>query len=133
VSSALSRQSIKAGPAINFGEDPHDLRLRRVGGTRTYAIGVVQPGEVADLETKLAAGKFVLWCSIADHRPRGMHAVLTVRPQAPLAGAALRTRGSAARPSEMTRRHARRDTDRSRRRLPAPPSGRAALPRVRPK
>ena len=35
---SLSRQSIKAGPAIvelaNFGEDEHDLRLRRVGGTR---------------------------------------------------------------------------------------------------
>jgi hypothetical protein len=79
----LSRQTIKAGPAIielaNFGEDPHDLRLRRVGGTRTYAIGTVQPGEVSDLETKLKAGKFVLWCSIADHRARGMHAVLTVR------------------------------------------------------
>jgi hypothetical protein len=79
----LSRQTIKAGPAIielaNFGEDPHDLRLKRVGGTRTYSIGVVRPGEASDLETKLRAGKFVLWCSIADHRARGMHAVLTVR------------------------------------------------------
>jgi plastocyanin len=79
----LSRQTIKAGTAIvelaNFGEDPHDLRLRRVGGTRTYAIGVVQPGEVSDLQAKLLAGKFQLWCSIAGHRARGMHAVLTVK------------------------------------------------------
>jgi hypothetical protein len=80
----LSRPTIRAGAAIlelaNFGEDPHDLRLRRVGGTRTYAIGVVQPGEVSDLETELRSGKFLLWCSIADHRARGMHAILTVKP-----------------------------------------------------
>jgi hypothetical protein len=79
---SLSRPTIKAGAAIvelaNFGEDPHDLRLKRIGGTRTYAIGVVQPGEVSDLQAKLLAGKFQLWCSIADHRARGMHAVLTV-------------------------------------------------------
>ena len=44
---ALSRSSIHHGPAIielvNFGEDDHDLALRRVGGTRTYRIGVVHP------------------------------------------------------------------------------------------
>ena len=37
----LSRQSIKAGWAIvelrNGGQDAHDLRMRRVGGTRVYA------------------------------------------------------------------------------------------------
>ena len=35
---ALSRPSMKAGTAIvelaNFGEDPHDLRLQRIGGTK---------------------------------------------------------------------------------------------------
>jgi hypothetical protein len=35
---ALSRPALNAGRAIvelvNFGEDPHDLRLQRVGGTR---------------------------------------------------------------------------------------------------
>ena len=80
---SLSRQSIKAGPAIvelaNFGEDAHDLRMKRVGGTRTYAIGVVQPGEVADLDARLLPGRFLVWCSIADHRARGMRAVLTVK------------------------------------------------------
>ncbi|MCP9484681.1 MAG: hypothetical protein MSC30_02375 [Gaiellaceae bacterium MAG52_C11] len=80
---SLSRQSIKAGPAIvelaNFGEDAHDLRMRRVGGTRTYAIGVVQAGEIADLEAKFLPGRFLVWCSIADHRARGMRTVLTVK------------------------------------------------------
>ncbi len=78
----LSRSSLKAGKVIvelvNFGEDPHDLRLKRIGGTRTYAIHVVQSGDSADLETTLKAGTFQLWCSIADHRQRGMTARLRV-------------------------------------------------------
>ena len=80
---ALSRQTLKQGPALielaNFGEDEHDLRLRRVGGTRTYAIGKVAPGERRTLETKLRAGTFRLWCSVGDHRSRGMTATLRVR------------------------------------------------------
>lgn len=80
----LSRASIKSGRAIielvNFGEDAHDLRLRRVGGTRTYAIRETQSGDTTQLATRLRAGRFVLWCSIADHRARGMHATLVVRP-----------------------------------------------------
>jgi hypothetical protein len=80
---ALSRPSLKAGPAIvelvNFGEDEHDLRLRRIGGTRTYRIGRVRPGAVGELEARFAAGRFTLWCSLADHRRRGMTATLAVR------------------------------------------------------
>ena len=79
---ALSRPTIVAGPAIvelvNFGEDEHDLRLRRFGGTRTYRIATVRPGGVAELETRLAPGRFRLWCSLADHRVRGMQATLVV-------------------------------------------------------
>jgi hypothetical protein len=79
----LSRPSIKAGPAIvqlaNFGEDEHDLRLRRAGGTRTYRIGKVRPGRVAELEARFLPGRFTLWCSLADHRQRGMRATLLVR------------------------------------------------------
>jgi plastocyanin len=78
----LSRLKIKAGPAIvqlaNFGEDPHDLRFRRAGGTRTYAIRETAPGEDRDLEVKLLPGRFTLWCSIADHRKRGMQTQLLV-------------------------------------------------------
>jgi len=80
---SLSRQSIKAGPAIvqlvNYGEDEHDLRLKRAGGTRTYRIGKVAPGKVAELETRFLPGRFTLWCSLADHRKRGMSATLVVR------------------------------------------------------
>lgn len=79
----LSRQTIPAGPAIvqlaNFGEDEHDLRLRRAGGTRVYAIRKVRPGKVAELEARFLPGRFTLWCSVADHRGRGMSATLVVR------------------------------------------------------
>ena len=80
---SLSRRAIVAGPAIvelvNYGEDAHDLRLRRVGGTRTYAVGKVRPGGRAELEARLLPGRFTLWCSLADHRGRGMSATLLVR------------------------------------------------------
>lgn len=79
----LSRQSIKAGPAIvqlvNYGEDEHDLRLRRTGGTRIYRIGKVRPDGLGELEARLLPGRFTLWCSLADHRKRGMSATLVVR------------------------------------------------------
>ena len=79
----LSRATIKAGPAIvqlaNYGEDEHDLRLRRIGGTRTYRVGTVAPGRVGELEARFLPGRFRLWCSLADHRARGMHATLIVK------------------------------------------------------
>jgi hypothetical protein len=80
---ALSRPSIKAGPAIvelvNYGEDEHDLRLRRVGGTRTYVVGKARPRGRVELEARFLPGRFALWCSLADHRRRGMSASLLVR------------------------------------------------------
>ena len=79
----LSRPAVKAGPVIvqlaNFGEDEHDLRLRRVGGTRTYRIRTVAPGRIGELEARFLPGRFRLWCSLADHRARGMSAVLVVK------------------------------------------------------
>jgi hypothetical protein len=81
---ALSRRTLKPGPAIvelaNFGEDPHDLKLRRQApGAPTLTIPEVLPNRQAQLRARLAPGRFVLWCSIADHRQRGMEARLTVR------------------------------------------------------
>ncbi len=80
---ALSRASIRKGLAIielvNYGEDDHDLALRRVGGARTYRVGVVEPGQTGSLEARLRPGRFTLWCTLADHRARGMRATLTVR------------------------------------------------------
>ena len=80
---ALSRQTIKAGWAIvelrNAGEDAHNLRMRRVGGKRVYAWPVTGAGGVVDETFKLLPGRYVLYCGVADHRARGMSAVLVVR------------------------------------------------------
>ena len=83
---ALSRVQIRNGPVVvelyNLGEDDHDLALRRAAkGARTYRIPVVTPGRVAELETRLAPGRYALWCTLADHRARGMRATLVVRPR----------------------------------------------------
>ena len=79
---ALSRVKLVAGPAIvelaNYGEDPHDLRLQRAGGTRVYGLPTTAPGDVRDLSVTLRPGRYTLWCSIADHRRRGMVATLVV-------------------------------------------------------
>ncbi len=79
----LSRQTVKAGHVVielvNRGQDVHDLRLRRIGGTQTYALPTTSAGTRATLEARLRSGRYRLWCSIADHRARGMSAVLRVR------------------------------------------------------
>ena len=79
---ALSRRTVVAGPAIvelvNFGEDPHDLRLERLGGGRLWKTPLVYPGAYYDLEATLVPGRYRLWCSIGNHRKLGMQATLTV-------------------------------------------------------
>jgi hypothetical protein len=79
----LSRGTIRRGAAVvelaNFGEDDHDLALRRVGGTRTFRVGLVHPGAVGDLDRSLRAGRYLLWCTLGDHRARGMRATLLIR------------------------------------------------------
>ena len=83
---SLSRTKVRAGRVIvelvNRGQDTHDLDLQRIGGTRIFRFPSVQPGQVVDRELKLVPGRYQLWCAIADHRERGMHAVLrVVRPK----------------------------------------------------
>lgn len=79
----LSRLKVVSGPAIvelaNFGEDAHDLKLRREAkGAPTLTIKEVLPGRQGRLRAKLAPGRFKLWCSAADHAQRGMRATLVV-------------------------------------------------------
>ena len=79
---SLSRLTVQSGPAVvelaNFGEDPHDLRLQRRGARHVAGVGEVAPGERADLTLRLPPGRYSLWCSVADHRKRGMTAQLVV-------------------------------------------------------
>jgi hypothetical protein len=85
---AVSRPSIRSGPAIvelvNYGEDDHDLALRRIApGARTYRIGIVHPGRTGELSARLRPGRYRLWCTLANHRARGMVATLVVKAPKP--------------------------------------------------
>ena len=80
----LSRPWLRAGPAIvqlvNYGEDEHDLALRRqAAGARTFRLRPTLPHGVRELELRLVPGRYALWCTLADHRARGMRATLVVR------------------------------------------------------
>ena len=63
----------------NFGEDAHNFKLRRVGGTHVYTIGKTQPGARTAKTLRLRHGRFKYWCSVADHKARGMKGTLRVR------------------------------------------------------
>jgi len=79
----LSRPSVKAGVVQielqNDGQDPHDLRVRRVGGTHTFSIPLVAPGNRRTLAIHVKPGSYRLWCSVANHQQLGMQALLRVR------------------------------------------------------
>lgn len=79
---SLSRTKVRAGRVIvelvNRGQDTHDLDLQRVGATHVFHFPSVLPGRFVDRELKLVPGRYRLWCAIADHEERGMHAVLRV-------------------------------------------------------
>ena len=80
----LSRPWLRAGPAIvqlvDYGEDEHDLALRRQAvGARTFRIRATRPGGRRELELRLLPGRYSLWCTLAGHRASGMRATLLVR------------------------------------------------------
>ena len=79
----LSRPSVKAGVVEielqNTGEDPHDLRVRKVGGHHTFTIPVTKPGTRKTIAIHVKPGRYRLWCSLPDHRALGMQTVLRVR------------------------------------------------------
>ncbi len=78
----LSRLHVHAGTAVieldNFGQDPHDLRVQRIGARHIAGLGVVSPGQRGDLTVRLAPGRYSFWCSIANHRKLGMQTTLVV-------------------------------------------------------
>ena len=79
----LSSRTAPPGPAViefvNYGEDPHDMRVQRAGGGRLYKTPILQPGQYVDLSISLVPGRYELWCSIGNHRALGMQALLIVK------------------------------------------------------
>lgn len=64
---------------VNYGEDDHDLAVRRVGTTLVRNLGTTRPGERSVERFKVRRGTYLMWCSLSDHRARGMKATLRVR------------------------------------------------------
>ena len=81
----LSRTKVKPGRAIVQlairGEDPHDLKLRKLGKARAQIASVPEtlPGGVAEWRWKLSKGRWELYCSIEGHKQAGMRSVLNVK------------------------------------------------------
>jgi plastocyanin len=80
---SLSRVQLRSGTAVvelmNLGQDGHDLRLQRVGARHIAGTPVVSSGDRAELSLRLVPGRYRIWCSVADHRARGMTANLIVK------------------------------------------------------
>ncbi len=79
----LSRLRIPAGKsivqAINFGMDNHDLVLKsNRKGSKPIVFKLLTPSGRASKTIKLPPGRYTLWCSVSDHRARGMVATLKV-------------------------------------------------------
>jgi hypothetical protein len=83
----LSRPAVKRGPVIvqlhNWGEDAHDLVIRRLangratGAARKFA--ETPSGELTQRTIRLRAGRYRLLCSLPGHAAAGMRATLRVR------------------------------------------------------
>lgn len=73
----LSRTKLDPGEAIvqlyDFGEDPHDLAIQRVGGPTVFRIPETLPGETGSVRLRLRkASRYRLWCSLPGHAEQGM-------------------------------------------------------------
>jgi uncharacterized cupredoxin-like copper-binding protein len=81
---SASRPAVRAGRVrlqlSNIGEDVHDLAVRDATGRVRARTRAVRPGALGQVFVRLPAGRFTLFCSLADHEARGMRARLTVRP-----------------------------------------------------
>lgn len=84
----LSKQKVRPGRVIvqflNDGEDPHDLRLQKLSAGQPvgdqFGTGELGPGEVESLDSRLKKrSTYLLWCTIQDHRGRGMEATLRTK------------------------------------------------------
>lgn len=78
----LPQDELEAGSftveVVNEGGAVHDLVVEDASGTEVAATEVISPGGTATLELELAAGDYVFYCSVANHRGMGMELAVTV-------------------------------------------------------
>jgi plastocyanin len=79
----LSRTTVPAGRVIfdfvNDGQDEHNLNLLSGEGSIAGSLPNTPARSVRDQAVVLSAGSYVLFCSLPEHRQKGMRAVLLVR------------------------------------------------------
>ena len=80
----LSRQSVRAGSVsvelVNFGMDTHDLVVKGAKpGSKPIRFKQLDPRGRAERTLRLTPGRYAMWCSLGDHKARGMRATLVVR------------------------------------------------------
>jgi plastocyanin len=79
----LSQEQVTEGnnaiELVNFGQDPHNLVVRRLGSTATLQSILVAPGHRAQLLVKLRRGTYELYCSLLDHQSLGMDTTIDVK------------------------------------------------------
>ncbi len=80
----LSRPSVRAGSVslelVNFGMDTHDLVVKGVKpGSKTIKFKQLDPRGRGERTLKLTAGRYALWCSLGNHKARGMRTTLLVK------------------------------------------------------
>jgi plastocyanin len=78
----LSRAGFPAGRVVlqlkNIGEDDHDLRIIGPRGAPRAETGTVKPGDLGEIRTTLARGRYTYLCTVADHAARGMRGSFVV-------------------------------------------------------
>ncbi len=77
----LSRAAVPAGQVIlqfvNRGQDEHNLNVMN-GENLAGAFADTPSGGIGEQRMALRAGSYTLFCSLPEHRLKGMHATLTV-------------------------------------------------------
>jgi hypothetical protein len=66
-----------SGALVNFGQDPHNLVLKR--GSKEVTSVLVPSGQRAQLQVTLKPGRYELYCSLLDHQALGMDTELLVK------------------------------------------------------
>lgn len=61
----------------NAGGDPHDLVIKGPGVDEART-PVLQGGSKGEVSVTLQPGSYEVWCSVGNHRERGMETMLTV-------------------------------------------------------
>ena len=80
----LSRQSVRSGRVsielVNFGMDNHDLVVKGTKpGAKPIRFKAIDPRGRTERTLRLTPGRYSMWCSLANHKARGMRATLVVR------------------------------------------------------